>query len=498
MKTITLDVHSEICQMAVVTEEGELVYESKVETTPRSVTSCCGWGAWAQARNLGGRSAFRVDPRRLAGDRGRGDILRPEAQRTHRKCGGFERRTRCAEACDVGTSECAPRGVCTAGAIQDPSQSRALRLHPLPGIDPSEEPNERTVSAVWHPLQRHQDLPQSGPFRSPRGSSQRHDTLAADQPLSADRRIAAGAGGGPSDDRKAGGEGRRGEPASDDPRYWALGRPRDRCLDCRTRPVQEPECEIFLRRPRPQARHIELEDYQACKSIEAWSAGAQTAPLSCGSSGHSKQKCAREALRGPAGGRLGRSEGHPGPGPKDPLHGLCHLEKREGVQRCVSQRAEYRTRRPVSALKATTDQKAPMSTRHQTSCQGIVPRPDFRESSSDPLALKALTVIESPVFTSPKISWVGPLFEGTPAPIDGCLYFGNNGLNIKRILSQERSLNTVKVNGYRGLLIRDACQRSANEMVNMTLRNQTIRGAGRVLFLLSPFIDGSSPRSSFR
>ncbi len=37
MKTVTLDVHAEACQMAVVTECGEVVYEAKVETSPEAL-----------------------------------------------------------------------------------------------------------------------------------------------------------------------------------------------------------------------------------------------------------------------------------------------------------------------------------------------------------------------------------------------------------------------------------------------------------------------------
>lgn len=42
MKTITLDVHTEACQMAVVTEDGEVVYEAKVETTPEELRRAVG------------------------------------------------------------------------------------------------------------------------------------------------------------------------------------------------------------------------------------------------------------------------------------------------------------------------------------------------------------------------------------------------------------------------------------------------------------------------
>lgn len=42
MKTVTLDVHAEACQMAVVTEEGEVVYETKVETTPEELRRAVG------------------------------------------------------------------------------------------------------------------------------------------------------------------------------------------------------------------------------------------------------------------------------------------------------------------------------------------------------------------------------------------------------------------------------------------------------------------------
>jgi len=37
MKTVTFDVHAEACQMAVVTEEGEVVYETRVETTAEAL-----------------------------------------------------------------------------------------------------------------------------------------------------------------------------------------------------------------------------------------------------------------------------------------------------------------------------------------------------------------------------------------------------------------------------------------------------------------------------
>lgn len=40
--TVTLDAHPEVCQMAVVTEGGELVYERKVETTPEELRRAVG------------------------------------------------------------------------------------------------------------------------------------------------------------------------------------------------------------------------------------------------------------------------------------------------------------------------------------------------------------------------------------------------------------------------------------------------------------------------
>ena len=40
--TVTLDAHPEVCQMAVVTEQGELVYERKVETTPEELRRAVG------------------------------------------------------------------------------------------------------------------------------------------------------------------------------------------------------------------------------------------------------------------------------------------------------------------------------------------------------------------------------------------------------------------------------------------------------------------------
>jgi len=42
MKTVTLDVHAEACQMAVVTECGEVVYEAKVETSPEELRRAVG------------------------------------------------------------------------------------------------------------------------------------------------------------------------------------------------------------------------------------------------------------------------------------------------------------------------------------------------------------------------------------------------------------------------------------------------------------------------
>ncbi len=175
-----------------------------------------------------------------------------------------------------------------------------------------------------------------------------------------------------------------------------------------------------------------------------------------------------------------------------PLRGLCDPAERKGVRRRQGECAGGITRRRgrFSVISAEAGYRRTAHAKATRPAHAL--RPTRRVSSEDAMALEARSLIEPPAPHGPRMSWVGPgPHGGTPAPTDGWPHPGDDAPTVKEISSPERGSRAVAAEGVphvrRRTCLAEGGRRSDGRL---TLQKPILCGAGGILLLLLPFIDG--------